>query len=92
MNDKNKKLAKLGVLFMAFSLLCGCASHAPAVRTHPIPALFEFSTEEQRSFDAQTELTVLVQGQTQVMTLERYLEGVLMGELPADFSLEAMKA
>ena len=92
MNDKNKKLAKLGVLFMAFSLLCGCASHASAVRTHPIPALFDSSLEEQQSFDAQTELTVLVQGQAQVMTLERYLEGVLMGELPTDFSLDAMKA
>lgn len=42
--------------------------------------------------DAAVEVTVEVSGQPTAMTLEDYLVGVLMGEMPASYPLEALKA
>lgn len=42
--------------------------------------------------DAATQVTVLVDGTEETMTLRDYLTGVLLGEMPASYPLEALKA
>ena len=42
--------------------------------------------------DSSVELTVEVSGEAETMTLQDYLVGVLMGEMPASYPLEALKA
>lgn len=48
--------------------------------------------EEKIAGDAATEVTVTVAGQPETMNLQDYLVGVLMGEMPASYPLEALKA
>lgn len=49
-------------------------------------------TQQETAGDAATEVTVTVDGQPETMCLSDYLVGVLMGEMPASFPLEALKA
>lgn len=45
-----------------------------------------------RTGDAEVEVTVEVDGEPETMALNDYLTGVLMGEMPASYPLEALKA
>lgn len=58
------------------------------------PAATQSPTEapEEVSFDASTTLRVLVDEQVQELSLQEYLTGVLLAEMPADFQPEALKA
>lgn len=47
---------------------------------------------ESEALDAAIPVTVEIGGEPMEMTLNEYLVGVLMGEMPASFELEAMKA
>lgn len=56
---------------------------------------FHFSRQEDRTYKGEMELTLGNSGQlyvVNVLTLEEYLEGVLPGEMPSAFPLEALKA
>ena len=48
--------------------------------------------EPAEQTDSDLLVTVLVENQPEEMTLDAYLTGVLMGEMPASFELEALKA
>lgn len=48
--------------------------------------------QAEESGDAGTQVTVLVDGTEETMTLRDYLTGVLLGEMPASYPLEALKA
>ena len=50
------------------------------------------SMEESEVFDAAFRLPVLQNGKTESMTLDRYLTGVLLAEMPVSFADEALKA
>ena len=52
----------------------------------------EIETSEQARYDSQMTVTVNIGGEEQRLTLEDYLCGVLMGEMPAEFPMEALKA
>ena len=60
-------------------------TEAAAVPTHPaaLPAA---------RFDVQTSISVLLDGQSREMSLQDYLTGVLLAEMPTDFPAEALKA
>lgn len=47
---------------------------------------------EQAAEDGAVTLRVLDNGQVEDMTLEKYLQGVVRGEMPASFEMEALKA
>ena len=47
---------------------------------------------EQAAEDGAVTLRVLDNGQVGDMTLEKYLQGVVRGEMPASFEMEALKA
>lgn len=47
---------------------------------------------EKTQLDAQTEISLLVDGETKKMSMESYLCGVLSAEMPASFEPEALKA
>jgi len=56
---------------------------------------FHFSRQEDRTYKGEMELVLGNSGQlyvVNVLTLEEYLEGVLPGEMPSVFPLEALKA
>ena len=50
------------------------------------------SQAEQPSGDSSQTVSVTVAGNVETMTLHDYLTGVLMGEMPASYDLEALKA
>jgi stage II sporulation protein D len=52
----------------------------------------ESAQEETLGTDEALSVTVLVDGEPRDMTLGDYLTGVLLGEMPASFELEALKA
>ena len=52
----------------------------------------EETETEQAAGDGTVTLRVLDGGQTADMTLEKYLQGVVRGEMPASFEMEALKA
>lgn len=52
----------------------------------------QYTPPEETAGDASTEVTVTVGGQDETMALSDYLVGVLMGEMPASYPLEALKA
>jgi len=85
MRYKNVLLAiALGVVLPWLLLLTvePVRQNAPADRTVTAPA--------QRSV---AELPVLLEdGSVKIMTMTDYLQGVLMGEMPASFEMEALKA
>ena len=55
-------------------------------------AVPEETKTEQTAGDAGVTLRVLEDGTVKDMTLEKYLQGVVRGEMPASFELEALKA
>ena len=53
----------------------------------------EFTAPEAHSLDGESDVSVLGEaGEKQVQDLESYLVGVVLGEVPADFGEEALKA
>lgn len=50
------------------------------------------ATPAGKRFDAKTSLLVLLDGQSTEMSLQDYLTGVLLAEMPTDFPSEALKA
>ena len=55
-------------------------------------AVQEETKTGQTAGDAGVTLRVLENGTVKDMTLEKYLQGVVRGEMPASFELEALKA
>ena len=55
-------------------------------------AVQEETKTEQTAGDAGVTLRVLEDGTVKDMTLEKYLQGVVRGEMPASFEMEALKA
>lgn len=64
----------------------------PAETERKIQKFIVHQAAKQPSGDEGTLLTVLVDGQPEEMTLRDYLVGVLMGEMPASYPMEALKA
>lgn len=52
----------------------------------------EFVIHQEETEDGEELVTVTVSGEEREMTMEDYLTGVLMGEMPASFQAEALKA
>lgn len=52
----------------------------------------QYTAAEAPAGDAATEVTVTVDGTSETMSLQDYLVGVLMGEMPSSYPLEALKA
>ena len=68
------------------------AAPAPSDRKIREFVVHEAGEEETPFSDESCTLTVTVQGTPEKMTLRNYLTGVLMGEMPAEFEPEALKA
>lgn len=68
-------------------------SEAPSPEATP-RSIQEIIIHENQSpsIDQQLLLSVLIDGEETEMTLKEYLVGVLMGEMPASFEMEALKA
>ena len=64
----------------------------PAETERKIQKFMVHQAAPQPTGDAATVLTVQVDGQPEEMTLRDYLVGVLMGEMPASYPMEALKA
>lgn len=64
----------------------------PAETERKIQKFIIHQAAPQPSGDAATVLTVQVDGRPEEMTLRDYLVGVLMGEMPASYPMEALKA
>lgn len=64
----------------------------PAETERKIQKFIVHQAAPQPTGDAGTVLTVQVDGQPEEMTLRDYLVGVLMGEMPASYPMEALKA
>ena len=66
----------------------------PAVETDPPANTVQAAApaQETPSYDQQTSIRLLIDGQTKELSLHDYLIGVVMSELPADFAHEAMRA
>lgn len=56
------------------------------------PSTEATQAEELPAFDTETELTLLTAEGTRTLTLDRYLVGVLLAEMPSDFPAEALAA
>lgn len=66
---------------------------APSERTISAIIVHQDTTAAQEvQGDASVPVTVELDGQPEEMTMEDYLVGVLMGEMPASYPLEALKA
>lgn len=52
----------------------------------------QYTPPQEPTGDAATQVTVTVDGTPETMDLQSYLVGVLMGEMPASYPLEALKA
>lgn len=100
-------LASVTSLLLPFILLGmgqkNTAAQEPAVPAPSPPAAVEEKEERtvqeiivhrqsEPSFDASITVNVEIQNQPTTMDLHAYLVGVLMGEMPASFELEALKA
>ena len=57
-----------------------------------VTAIVVHQTAKDLGYDESTVVTVRLDGTEQELTLSEYLCGVLMGEMPASFPLEALKA
>ncbi len=57
-----------------------------------VTAIVVHQTAQEPEYDESTLVTVELDGTEQELTLSEYLCGVLMGEMPASFPLEALKA
>lgn len=68
------------------------AEHLPAEAERKIQKFVVHQAAPQPTGDEGTLLTVLVDGQPEELTLRAYLVGVLMGEMPASYPMEALKA
>ena len=68
------------------------AAQTPAPSERRVQAIVIHQAEETVAGDAQKTVTVCIDGVERQLSLSDYLLGVLMGEMPADFPLEAMKA
>ncbi len=82
-------LALLFGLLMPFWMVNGAALLVPRQETQPVA---QPTTQETEPARQKRYITVLSDGQAQTMELEDYLVGVVLGEMPADFETEALKA
>ncbi|HPG41299.1 MAG TPA: SpoIID/LytB domain-containing protein [bacterium] len=86
-NSKGKTITVPNVARMTGALI--------TIRNVDVGEGFHFSRQEDRTYKGEMELVLGKSGQlyvVNVLTLEEYLEGVLPGEMPATFPLEALKA
>ena len=89
-------MKRLFLIPFAVVLLC-CApfllfAEGKQAEAQPSPAAPQPEEAADAPFDAQTTLRVLTDGGVREMTLEDYLIGALLAEMPADFPEEALKA
>ncbi len=68
------------------------ASEAAEERKIQSFVVHQYTAPEETSGDAAMEVTVTIGGTPETMPLSDYLVGVLMGEMPASYPLEALKA
>lgn len=85
-------VAALVVLCVVLFYPSGQTTPAQAEPTETAAAATHSAALPSARFDAQTSISVLLDGQTQEMSLQDYLTGVLLAEMPTDFPPEALKA
>lgn len=97
-------LCSLAAIFLAVLMGAGLSagqeeSPVPASSPSPTPTPSDRRVSEivihqaaEETYDTALTVTVSLDGAAQEMTLESYLVGVVLGEMPASFSSEALKA
>ena len=85
-------VAALAVLCVVLFYPSGQACRTQAEPTEAAAAPTHSAALPAARFDAQTSISVLLDGQTREMSLQDYLTGVLLAEMPTDFPAEALKA
>lgn len=85
-------VAALAVLCVVLFYPSGQAARTQAEPTEAAAAPTHSAALPAARFDAQTSISVLLDGQTREMSLQDYLTGVLLAEMPTDFPAEALKA
>ncbi|MBQ3357191.1 MAG: stage II sporulation protein D [Oscillospiraceae bacterium] len=83
------------IIVPLFVILLCCAPFLLFAEEKPAPAVASAPQPEPAAdmpFDAQVTLRVLKDGSVQEMTVEDYLVGTLLAEMPADFPAEALRA
>ena len=85
-------VAALVVLCVVLFYPSGQTTPAQAEPTETAAAATHSAALPAARFDAQTSISVLLDGQTQEVSLQDYLTGVLLAEMPTDFPPEALKA
>ncbi|MBO2527588.1 MAG: stage II sporulation protein D [Clostridiales bacterium] len=89
-------MKRLILIPLALILLC-CApflifAEGETDRVQPAPVPEQAKQSVSAPFDTRTTLCVLTDGGVRKMSLEDYLVGTLLAEMPADFPAEALKA
>lgn len=85
-------VAALAVLCVVLFYPSGQAARTQAEPTEAAAVPTHSAALPAARFDAQTSISVLLDGQTREMSLQDYLTGVLLAEMPTDFPAEALKA
>ena len=85
-------IAALAVLCVVLFYPSGQAARTQAEPTETAAASTHSAALPAARFDAQASISVLLDGQTREMSLQDYLTGVLLAEMPTDFPAEALKA
>lgn len=85
-------VAALAVLCVVLFYPSGQAARTQAEPTEAAAVPTHSAALPAARFDAQTSISVLLEGQTREMSLQDYLTGVLLAEMPTDFPAEALKA
>lgn len=85
-------IAALAALCVVLFYPSGQAARTQAEPTETAAAPTHSAALPAARFDAQTSISVLLDGQTREMSLQDYLTGVLLAEMPTDFPAEALKA
>lgn len=84
---KYKKFNPLYVFAVAFLLLALSLFYTPILLIEPVESSMPLTTEEEECV-----IMLTVAGETVQIPLEEYVVGVVAGEMPADFHIEALKA
>ena len=85
-------VAALAVLCVVLFYPSGQAARTQAEPTEAAAVPTHSAALPAARFDVQTSISVLLDGQTREMSLQDYLTGVLLAEMPTDFPAEALKA
>lgn len=85
-------VAALAVLCVVLFYPSGQAARTQAEPTEAAAVPTHSAALPAARFDAQTSISVLLDGQTREISLQDYLTGVLLAEMPTDFPAEALKA